>query len=42
MFERLEEYPRVTGWLRRSVRAGFVAEESYVLFRRFVLNEGSV
>ncbi len=42
MLDRPEEYPRVAGWLHRSVRAGFVAEESYALFRRFVLNEGSV
>ena len=38
-FDRLKDYPKVKGWLYRSIRAGFVNEESYFIFREFILEE---
>ena len=36
--DRLKDYPKVKGWLRKMIRAGVAPEEAYILFRRFVLN----
>ena len=36
---RLSAYPKVRGWLYRSIRSGVVSEGAYKLFRAFLLNE---
>lgn len=38
--DRLKDYPKVRGWLRKTICAGVAPEEAYILFRRFVLNGG--
>ena len=35
---RLKNFPQVKNWLYRSIRTGFVSEEAYFLFRKFILN----
>lgn len=35
--DKLKDYPKVKSWLYKSIRAGFVSEESYLLFRQFLL-----
>lgn len=34
---KLKNYPQVKCWLYKSIRAGFVSEESYLIFRQFIL-----
>ena len=34
---KLKNYPKVYNWLYKSIRTGFVNEESYFLFRQFIL-----
>ena len=36
---KLKNYPKIQGWLYKSIRTGFVNEESYRLFRQFILKE---
>lgn len=35
--DKLKNYPKVQSWLYKSIRFGFVNEESYLLFRQFIL-----
>ncbi|MBQ9486923.1 MAG: hypothetical protein IJU91_03850 [Selenomonadaceae bacterium] len=35
----LASYPKVKSWLYKSIRAGFATEESFNIFRNFLLNE---
>ena len=35
--DKLKDYPKVKAWLYKSIRTGFVNEESYFLFRQFIL-----
>lgn len=35
--DKLKNYPKVQSWLYKSIRFGFVSEESYLLFRQFIL-----
>ena len=35
--DKLKNYPKVKDWLYKSIRTGFVNEESYFLFRQFIL-----
>lgn len=37
--DKLRNYPQVKSWLYKSIRIGFVSEESYLVFRQFVLGE---
>ena len=37
----LKDYPKVRSWLYRRIRAGFAPEESYKIFRWWVLNKGA-
>lgn len=35
--DKLKNYPKVQDWLYKSIRFGFIYEESYLLFRQFIL-----
>ncbi len=35
--DKLKDYPKVKSWLYKNIRAGFVSEESFLLFRQFIL-----
>ena len=37
--DKLKNYPKVKNWLYKNIRAGFVAEESYLLLRKHILGE---
>lgn len=37
--DKLRNYPKVRDWLYKNIRAGFVNEESYLIFRQFILEE---
>ena len=37
--DKLKNYPQVKSWLYKNIRAGFVNEESYLVFRQFILEE---
>lgn len=40
--DKLSDYPKVKNWLYKSIRLGVVPEESYSVFRQFLLNDRRV
>ena len=36
--DKLKDFPKVRNWLYNAIRAGFVNEDAYLLFRQFILN----
>ena len=40
--DKLSDYPKVKNWLYKSIRLGVVPEESYSVFRQFLLNDRKV